>query len=139
MVKKNKKKKECKISKKNLVMVAGILGILLIIGGILFATISSEELNKRQKDILDVFNSKISPLELSQNKGKYQGKTIIIKGAYIPSEAFIYIQEENDKIFLNPTNKDYCRNYDLTGILQYNTALSRWEFFPENYDNCLDN
>jgi uncharacterized protein YpmB len=125
---------------KKKVILIGILGILFVLAGIIIAALTLEKSNseKEYKELGFDFSKDLTPLELSQNKEKYEGKEITVKGAYIPSEAFIYIQQENDRIYLEPANRNYCRNYDLKGTLKYDSLLSRWEFYPENYDNCLD-
>jgi len=141
--KKSKKKKsinEILNNHKTLIIVVAIILIILIA----FFMVSKEIINEDEEENEfnigkpDILTPKLSPLELSQQKEDYEGETITILGAYIPSEAFIYVQEANDKIYLKPANKDYCRNYDLTGTLKYNYIVSQWEFYPENYDNCLD-
>jgi len=123
---------------KNLTIIIGVIGILLILVGlcIFIKTDSGEE--KKKDTISDIFTQKLSPLELSQDKESLEGKTITVLGAFIPSEAFIYVQETKDKIYLKPANKDYCKNYDLTGVLKYNYLISRWELAVEDYNNCLD-
>ena len=77
--------------------------------------------------IKDNFTAGISPEELSQNKESYEGKNVFIKNAYVPSEAFIYIKMEGgeDKIFLEPPNKSYCRHFDLRGKLQKEVQTGR--------------
>ena len=81
----------------------------------------------------------ITPVELAANKENYERKTITVKGAYVPSEAFIYVRNNNayEKIFIQPPVKVYCRNFDFKGMLQYNQANNRWIFNVEN-SVCLD-
>ena len=115
------------------VIVFLIVFLILLTGRDKFEN-TSEEMSTR----MDVGTPKMFPLEISQNKEAYEGKTIIILEAYVPSEAFIYIKETKDKIYLKPSNKNYCRNYDLKGVLKYNYLTSNWELEVEDYDNCLD-
>ena len=134
VTKKTSKKKKQKINKNNLIII-GVVAVILIIL-ICFFVINKP--NKEKSKQSGLFTKQISPLELSQNKEAYEGKEILVLGAYIPSEAFIYVQETEDKIYLKPANRDYCRNYNLKGVLQYNSITKRWEFLVENYDGCLD-
>jgi len=81
----------------------------------------------------DTLSDKISPLELSSNKELYEGKTITILDAYVPSELYIYIKSDTtqEKIFIDPPNRTYCRYFNLTGTLQEDTKLNRWVFKVE--------
>ncbi len=112
-----------------------LLAIIIVI--CLVRNISDEE-TKNPLETPEIFISEFSPLELSQQKEELEGKTITVLGAYVPSEAFIYIKEANDRIYLKPTNPNYCRNYNLKGVLRYNYITSKWGLEVENYDDCLD-
>ena len=142
---KKKSKKESKKNKllsKNMIIALFILGGLAILAGILMLVQNQDNKDKSDNQNSNLFPpsaDELTPLQVSQSKEVLQGKTMVVKGAYIPSEAFIYVKENQDRIYLKPANRNYCRNYDLVGILDYNKVLSRWEFYPENYDNCLDN
>jgi flagellar basal body-associated protein FliL len=142
MAKKKSKKKKAskkKLSNNNLMIIIGVVAILVILVGFCIMNEgSTKEGDENESPILDILTPKLSPLELSENKENYEGKEIIVLGAYIPSEAFIYIKEVNQKIYLKPANKAYCRNYDLEGTLKYNYVTSKWELEVKNYDNCLD-
>jgi len=107
-----------------------LIGILLVVVMVVvyFQFKDSEE---------EIFKSELSSLELAQNLEKYEGKEFTILNAYIPSEAFIYVNEENisERIFLNPPNRAYCRYYNLKGNLTLEEK--GWTFNVEEYGECL--
>ena len=118
------------VNKKFLYIIATIL-IIIIIFFIFNKT------NNKEEEIIDL-DQRISPVELAKNKEKYEGQTISIINAYVPSEAFIYINEEGteERIFLEPPNKIYCRYFDLTGKLEKDSEINRWTFLVEE-SKCL--
>jgi len=124
---------------KNKSIVIGVI-IILIIAVVLvsFFKVGQPGSEEEEKQDSKILSSETSPLGLIQNKEAYNGKTVTVLGAYIPSEAFIYIEETEERIYLKPANRAYCRNYDLKGVFQYNSELDQWELLVENYNDCLD-
>ena len=111
--------------------------VIIVIVMVIFLSFNKIGIDNEEEEVIKL-NKIISPVELAKNKEKYEGQTISIINAYVPSEAFIYINEEgiNEKIFLDPVNKIYCRNFDLKGILKRNSEINRWIFLVEE-SKCL--
>ncbi len=125
-----KQKRVNKLTEKRFVINISILILIIII---LFAVIFFKF--KNNSGILSEGNSEkifdfkeVTPEEISKNKEKYEGKLVKIINAIIPSEAFIYIKNNSyeDRIFINPPNKIYCRNFNLKGKLEKNESLNKW-------------
>lgn len=128
------------MEKRTLIILLGILGVVLIFLGILAATLfSNNENNEGEKEniITSTFVRELTPLELSENKEQYLGKKIRVMNAYIASEAFIYIQETQDRIYLKPANKEYCRRFNVEGTLSLNEVNDRWELLVSDFGECL--
>lgn len=72
----------------------------------------------------------ISPDKLFQGKETYENKQVILLNAYIPSEAFIYVngQDVEGRIFISPPNREYCRNFNLIGTLRRD-VVKQWIFY----------
>ncbi len=138
MKKKKKKDMRKKINDNRKYFIIGVVVILAIIIVLYVINSLSRGIADPYEGIFDKAGPEVSPLELSQQKESLEGKTITVQGVLIPSEAFIYVSETKDKIYLNPPNMNHCKNYDLTGVLLNNLVKDRWEFIVENYDNCLD-
>ena len=97
--------------------------IYILIAVVLVVVILFFVFNKTSNKTLEEITKSvpyITPIELAENKEKYQGKTVIISDAYIPSEAFIYIVKDvgEERIFIKPPNRIYCRNFNLEGKLE---------------------
>ena len=82
----------------------------------------------------------VTPLELVLNKETYEGKTIRLTNAHIPTVAFIYVQEDglNERLFIRPIQSEYgCFYFNLLGKLEKDTETSReWVFLVDEFD-CL--
>lgn len=92
-----------------------------------------EESLVEKKEIVEA-----SPEQLSQNKEAYENKQVILLNAYIPSEAYIYVKNEGlgEKIFIEPSNKIYCRNFNLIGTLKKD-IIKKWVFYIEESE-CVE-
>ena len=119
----------------NIIVIIIVIVIIIAIMFVLYRPNKSSNSNEANYEAV----SEITPQELAANKEKYEGKTVTIKGAYVPSEAFIYVRNKNvyERIYLKPPNRIYCRNFDLEGVLENDQASNRWIFKVEN-SVCLD-
>ena len=115
-------------------MIIGIIAILLIIV-ILYFSFKGGKLS--ESDITGPSGgSEISPLELAQNKEKYEGKTVKIVNALIPDPLFIYVKEGNieEKIFIEPTKSIYCLYFNVTGKLERDNTFREWVFLVKDFE-----
>jgi len=80
--------------------------------------------------------TEISPLELVQNKEKYENKTIKITNALIPDPNFIYVKENSteEKIFIKPTKSTYCLYFNVTGKLERDNTFRKWVFLVDKFE-----
>jgi hypothetical protein len=120
-----------------------IVLVVLIILAVIIGYFSS--VDKEGKSILDSVNSgkkslatEITPLELIQNKEKYEDKTVTLKYAFIPSQAFVYIKGEDftEKLFIDPSNPEYCLYFDLEGKLRRDNSSATtkgWIFYVDQF------
>lgn len=112
------------------------IGIIVLVAALIVYFFMNSNSSAPIKDNL---TTGITPEELSENKGSYEGKNVLIKNAYVPSEAFIYIKTTNgeDKIFLEPPNKSYCKYFDMRGKLQKDAQTGRWKLIVSS-SICVD-
>tara|TARA_Y100000310_G_scaffold147139_1_gene146405 strand:- start:1171 stop:1611 length:441 start_codon:yes stop_codon:yes gene_type:complete len=122
------------LSKQNIAwIIGGVIVIIIILFLINLRSTDSED--KQTKPI------EISPLELIENKENYKGKNVKLMNASIPSQAFVYISKQDnskERLFIQPANRVYCRNFNLIGKLQEDTRTSReWIFVIDEFE-CIE-
>ncbi|MEN9626600.1 MAG: hypothetical protein RL557_928 [archaeon] len=112
------------------------IGITVLVAALIVYFFMNSNSSTSLKDNL---TAGITPEELSENKENYEGKNVLIKNAYVPSEAFIYIKttDREDKIFLEPPNKSHCRHFDIRGKFQKDAQTERWELIVSS-SICLE-
>ncbi|MBS3093711.1 hypothetical protein J4456_03985 [Candidatus Pacearchaeota archaeon] len=108
----------------------------LIILGLFILWILYPYVQPKKSEVPEVIE--LSPDKLVMNKEMYENKQVIMLNAYIPSEAFIYVNEGDleERIFIDPPNKEYCRNFNLIGTLQRD-VVKQWVFYIEEAE-CLE-
>ncbi|MEK6871703.1 MAG: hypothetical protein AABX16_02260 [Nanoarchaeota archaeon] len=116
-----------------------ILAVLIVLTGIGYIFLNQNTKESLQ-NIQDSINPEITVIELAADKERYKDTAVIIKDAYVPSEAFILVKTANkeEKIFLDPPNKTYCRNFRLKGMLRKDAQKDQWNFVITE-STCLKN
>ncbi len=131
-------KKSGKISKKNksIALNIGIIAGIILILVILYFSFKEKTIKLPELKTITAGSSEISPLELAQNKEKYENKTIKVVNALISDPLFIYVKGEGieEKIFINPTKPTYCLYFNVTGKLQRDNTYRKWVFSVDKFD-----
>lgn len=133
-----KRGKRTKTNKSKVLKIGIIIGIILILIILYFSFKGNKSSFKGDKSSESkiIGPLEISPLELAQNKEKYENKTVKVVNALISDPLFIYIKERDieEKIFIKPTKSIYCLYFNVTGKLERDNTFRKWVFLVDKFD-----
>jgi flagellar basal body-associated protein FliL len=129
-----RKRERSKGSTSKKVVIISTIAVVIVLALTIFL-FSSKTRNNSQDGDLQKNYKQISPVELVENKEKYEGQNVELENVLVPDPLFMYITKSDgvkERLFIEPKKSEYCLYFNLKGSLQRDTRRD-WIFSVDEF------